>query len=152
MEEINVITEKHYESIYESEGYYHVATVPVVIPWFQCYVKCKCIKEQPMTELDNIVCKCVKRGINTVKDIAFVLALDERIVSGELEQLEIMGLVCGNGDIIGMTPQGESAFLKRCRQEICEEELEIYFNGVTGQVSYSGEWFQKNEAVGGHIY
>lgn len=136
MEQIKENIKTEIENLYLSEGYNHVATVPVLIPWFQCYVKCTCKKEQPMTPLDSIVCKCIRREINTAEDIAFVLALDERIVDGEMDRLKQSGMIADIQGQMKLTAKGEEAFLKNSMEAAYEKDFEVYMNGISGQYLY----------------
>lgn len=147
VEGTKVTAEREFENMYEGEEYY-LAAAPILIPWYQCYARCKCKKEKPMTQLDGIVCKCIKRGINTTDDSAFVLALDVRIVIGEIEELQCAGIICWNNNILEMTCLGEKAYQSHLKAEIYVEDFEIYMNGITGEWSLNcGNMRQEGEEL-----
>lgn len=146
VEEMNALIEERFANMYETEGYHLAASVPAQIPWFQCSLECKCFSQQAMSELDKIVCKCIKRKINTPEDISFVLALDLQIVVGEIEELCQTGLIVIDSGIISLTENGEKAFQIQKKVEDRIEIFLVYMNGITGEWVCSDErWIKEEE-------
>lgn len=127
------IISEQFEKMYETEGYRLVASTNVRIPWFQCTLKCKCMTDQPMSELEGIICKCINRRINIIKDISFVLALDAEIVSGAVDELVKEGILSSENGIFLLTKSGEESYGKHSRKEILTQEFNVYMNGITGE-------------------
>ena len=130
-----IINLNEFENLHESEGYFHVATIPILIPWYQCSLKCKCTKECAMSPVDRIICKCLISGIDTIEDISFVLALDKSMIVSIVKQLEQVKVVECNEKTISLTQYGKEAYEKQCREKVYEELVEIYVNGITGEYS-----------------
>lgn len=124
---------KRYEDLYEEEGYQLSASADIFIPWFQCTLKCRCEKEQQMSELDRIVCKCILRGIDSAADISFVLLLDTEIVKGEIEELLMSGILAEHNGKLEMTAAGKECYARKAKAVAAVQEYPVYMNAVTGE-------------------
>lgn len=132
MKNTNINVEK-YEKIHCETGYKLATVAEVFVPWFHCTLKCKCEKEYSMSEIDKFVCMCVDRGVNTAKDISFVLSLDKEITSGEIERLVLGGILSLQGEILAFTKFGKECFLKKSRIDKEIKEFSVFMNAVTGE-------------------
>ncbi len=124
-----------FESMYEAEGYYLAASANIQIPWFQCTFRCRCMEKQPLSGIDKVICKCIKCGINTVKDISFVLALAPEIISGIVEELVEAGMFSIDNRIISLSGSGEKSFANHSRNEVLSQDIRVHMNGITGEWS-----------------
>lgn len=128
-----------YEKIHAESGYELITTAEMYIPWFKCIVKCKCEKEYPMSDIDKIFCLCIDRGINTIKDISFILSLDVQIVEGELERLLLGQILICKDECYYLTDLGRNSYERKIRLNAENKEFTIYFNSITGEWSVQHE-------------
>lgn len=147
MEEPILMEIERYEDLYDAEGYQLSTSAGVYVPWFQCTIKCRCEKERPMSELDQIFCKCILRGIDCAEDIGFVLSLDREITKGELAQLAEAGIAAEADGSFRLTERGRDCFERKSRSETLVEEYPVFFNAMTGQWSMEEQEFAKETAV-----
>jgi len=144
LEEKRTMEIEKYADIYEKNGYDLVSSAGIFVPWFQCTLKCLCMSEQPMSELDNVVCRCITSEINTIEDIAFVLALDVRIVEAEIEELLLSGILLEKDGTLYLTENGSLLHKRNMKVENVKEEFFVAINAVTGEWSVSvGERLSK---------
>ena len=139
MEERSPIEIEKYADIYEKNGYDLAGSASIFVPWFQCTLKCQCRSEAPMSELDDVVCRCVEREINTREDIAFVLALDMRIIAAEIEELVLAGILTEENGKFYLTESGASLHKKNAKTAKIKQEFPIFINAITGECALS-DW------------
>ena len=135
MEGINDAAVEKYADFYEKEGYYLASSASVYVPLFRCTLKCQCIEQQPMSELDVFFCKCIEHEINTEVDIAFVLALDYQIVEGEVEELIQNGIIIKKEERLFFTEEGKQLYQQNSKKEKISREFTVNMNGITGKWS-----------------
>jgi len=133
LEESAAMGRQRYEGLYEEEGYQLCTSAGVYVPWFLCTLKCRCEREQPMSELDKTVCKCILGGIDTLEDISFVLSLDKEITEGEMYGLSMAGILAQTGKKFVFTEKGRDFFHRKSKKEAMVDEYPVYFNGITGK-------------------
>lgn len=127
-----IVDISRFEDLYQADGYQLAASAAVYVPWFRCTLKCRCEQEQPMTEFDKIICRCVEKGICSIHDISFVLSLDAEIVKGKIAQLAEAGILLEQQGILTLTAAGEGFFAKAVKSESQDIEYTVYMNAVTG--------------------
>ena len=102
------------------------------------------MREQSMSELDNVVCRCITSGINCIEDISFVLALDVRIVEAEIAELLLSGILEEKDGMFYLTENGSLLYKRNMKVEKVKEEFLVAVNAVTGEWSVSlGERLSK---------
>lgn len=147
LEEPVVMDIERYEGLYDEDGYQLSTIASVYVPWFQCALKCRCEKEQPMSELDRIFCKCILCGIDCAEDISFVLSLDTGITKGELAELAGAGIVEEKDGKFRLTESGKISFEKKSKVEVLVQEYPVYLNAITGEWSIEEQGDTKEAAV-----
>ena len=143
---MDTITKK-YEDLYKTEQYALVASTDIYVPWMSCTLKCKYRTRQPLTEFDSIIIKCVKKNINTIRDIAFVLCIDRVLVEAEIDSLAGVNLLEIVDEIICITEKGNISFEERMKDEILTEEIPIYMNCISGQWKVDAHDFVSEKGI-----
>lgn len=143
-----VIEMKNYNEFinkYEDEDFYLWASAGAYVPWFQCTLRCQCAGIGSMSDLDMIICKCVRSGISEIPEISFVLSLDVQLIGSIVANLVRAGIFNVVAEKIEITPNGIKHFSQKSVSTNINNNYNIFMNGITGEwkIIKNESWVEK---------
>ncbi|MFH7830681.1 phospholipase D-like domain-containing protein [Bacillus luti] len=141
--DVSIIEKIHQQYEYHMEQYSLIGSYSVFIPFFKVNLEMGYLYESELNLIEDYICRCIQRNINTKAKIMHVLAFDEAIFSCAIESLLTSGYInsesAGEEDLFTFSKLGKELFLKRTKIEQKLMNIEWYYDGLSNE--YKLEFF-----------
>ena len=145
---------EQYWNLYEKEGFFFMGAMDVYVPMMVFWAGVSYVGKTALTVLEHFICRLIQEEIHELKDIAFVLGINERLIEKAAEQLIKSGILekCmvskeskkgRAGRMRGslaesieyyLTTDGRELYLKNQKISVEREQIRSVFNMVSGNL------------------
>ena len=86
MEKLDILEiHKKYSNVYN--GYELIGSYKLYVPIYKLKIKYDFLEEIKLSLIEECICKCLEREVNTIDEISFVLAIEKDILEYYINQL-----------------------------------------------------------------
>lgn len=146
---------EQYWNLYEKENFYFMGAMDVYVPMLVFPIGISYIGRTSLTVLEHFICRLIQENIYEVKDISFVLGVQENIiekVASELVQSNILqkhtapkkeiqtgrnrrkNLISEECIEYRLTESGRELFMQNQKLSVEREQIKSFFNTVSGEL------------------
>lgn len=114
------------------DGMDFICKTPIYIPFKKIGINALVRKETPLPLEEEMILKLLQLKYKKVSDISKILGVEEDILNDILGEMSLKDLIYVKGEVITITPKGETALKKLTQLIIKHEIISLYIDGITG--------------------
>lgn len=138
MENLDVLeVHNNYSDIYE--GYRLIGSYQLYVPFYELEVTYEYFTKTRLSLVEEYICKCIERGINNIKEISFVIAIDEDIINFYVNQLNKLNYLIISDNNIKLTDEAKVLYKELMKKTLEKDNLSLVFDTLNGRYLINNE-------------
>lgn len=138
MENLDILeVHNNYSDIYE--GYRLIGSYQLYVPFYELEVTYEYFTKTRLSLVEEYICKCIERGINNIKEISFVIAIDEDIINFYVNQLNKLNYLIISDNNIELTDEAKVLYKELMKKTLEKDNLSLVFDTLNGRYLINNE-------------
>ena len=144
MEKLDILEiHKKYSNVYN--GYELIGSYKLYVPIYKLKIKYDFLEEIKLSLIEECICKCLEREVNTIDEISFVLAIEKDILEYYINQLtELKYLQQDANKKIFFTDEGKILYSRLSKKNKIRCDGSVFLNTLNGE--YDDDIVEKQES------
>lgn len=127
MEKLDILKiHNDYANIYDN--YTLMGSYQLYVPLYKLEITYDYLKEIKLSLIEEYICRCIERGIKNIKEISFVLATNEDIISYYVEELNKFNYIEINENEIDFTNEAKVLYKDLVKRVLQNDNSYVYFD------------------------